>query len=245
MKSEISTASLLRRALTVTVPVMCGYIFMGIAFGLLLQDAGYNFIWAIFMSIVIYGGTMQYMAIPFLVAQTDLLTVAITTLLVHFRHFVYGLSFIQRFKPMGKRKYYMMFALTDETYALLCAAQAPSRESEERYLFFIALLDQLYWIIGCTAGALAGQILTFNTKGIDFAMTALFIVICVDQWRTAKTRLPALIGAGAATISLVASRLLGFENMLIPAIIMIIACFIVLRHKLEPLLLQETEKEAA
>ncbi|WP_235847490.1 AzlC family ABC transporter permease [Intestinibacillus massiliensis] len=238
MNSENSTPALVRRALTVTIPVMCGYLFMGIAFGLLLQDAGYSFIWALFMSVVIYAGTMQYMAIPFLVAQADLLTVAITTLLVHFRHFVYGLSFIQRFKPMGKRKYYMMFGMTDETYALLCAEKAPSRESEEKFFFLVALFDHLYWIIGCTAGALAGQFLTINTKGIDFAMTALFIVICVDQWRAAKSKLPTVIGACAAVISLAGSKLLGIDNMLIPAIVMIIVCFFALRSKLEPLLLE-------
>ena len=241
MNSENGTAPLVRRALMVTVPVMCGYLFMGMAFGLLLQDAGYSFLWALFMSVIIYAGTMQYMAIPFLVAQTDLLTVAVTTLLVHFRHFVYGLSFIKRFQPMGKRKYYMMFGLTDETYALMCAEKAPSKESEERFLFFVALFDQLYWIIGCTAGALVGQFLTINTKGIDFAMTALFIVICVDQWRAAKSKLPTLIGAGAAILSLAGSKLLGVDNMLIPAIVMIIACFIALRHKLEPLLVEERE----
>lgn len=244
MDGKNRTASLARRAVIVTIPVMCGYLFMGIAFGLLLQGAGYSFIWAFFMSVMIYAGTMQYMAIPFLAAQTDLLTVAVTTLLVHFRHFVYGLSFVERFQPMGWRKYYMMFGLTDETYALLCAEKAPDFASEEKFLFLIALFDQLYWITGCTVGALVGQFLTFNTKGIDFAMTALFIVICIDQWRTAKSKLPAIIGGGAAVLSLIASRLLGTNNMLMPAIIVIVVCFITLRRKLEPLLVEKMRKAA-
>lgn len=229
------SAALVRRALTITIPVMCGYLFMGAAFGLLLQEKGYNFLWALFMGIVIYAGTMQYMAIPFLAAQENLFTVAITTLLVHFRHFVYGLSFIQKFKPFGLRKYYMMFGLTDETYALLCAAQTPAGEDEETYLFLISLFNQLYWITGCTLGALAGGFLTIDTTGIDFAMTALFIVIAVDQWRTAKSKLPTIIGAGAAMVSLLVTRLLRIDNMLIPAILIIIGCFILLRSKLEPL----------
>lgn len=216
---------------------------MGAAFGLLLQDAGYHFVWAIFMSVIIYAGTMQYMAIPFLVAQTDLVTVAITTLLVHFRHFVYGLSFLRKFKNFGPRKYYMMFGLTDETYALLCAAQTPAGEDEETYLFLITLFDQLYWISGCTLGAVAGRFLTIDTTGIDFAMTALFIVIAVDQWRIAKSKLPALIGGSAAVLSLAVTKLLHIDNMLIPAIVMIIACFIMLRGRLEPLLqLQQGEE---
>lgn len=227
---------LVRRAFAATIPVMCGYLFMGAAFGLLLQEAGYPFIWAIIMSVLIYAGTMQYMAIPFLVAQTDLLTVAITTLLVHFRHFVYGLSFIQKFKDFGWRKFYMIFGMTDETYALLCAAEAPEGASEETYMFLISLFDHLYWIIGCTFGALAGQFIRFDTTGIDFAMTALFIVICVDQWRAAKSKLPALIGCGAAVLSLV---LFQADNMLIPAILMIMASFLMLRSRLEPLALGE------
>lgn len=232
-----------QRALIVTLPVMCGYVFMGAAFGILLAKAGYHFGWSLLMSTVIYAGTMQYMAVPFLAAQADLVTVALTTLLVHFRHFVYGLSFIERFRPMGWRKYYMMFGLTDETYALLCAAQTPEGASEEKYLFRIALLDQCYWIIGCVLGTIAGSMLTFNTKGIDFAMTALFIVICVDQWRNAHSKLPILIGAGAALLSrILFGTLWGADNMLIPAIIMIITCFLLLRRKLEPILLEEGSK---
>lgn len=244
MRSSGGTNSLIRRAFTVTIPVMCGYLFMGTAFGLLLQDAGYNFIWAFFMSVVIYAGTMQYMAIPFLVAQTDLITVAITTFLVHFRHLVYGLSFLRRFQPMGWRKHYMTFALTDETYALMCTRYDIDRADEKKFLFFIALLDHIYWITGCTLGALAGQFLTINTKGIDFAMTALFIVIFVEQWRAAKSKLPALIGFGAAVLSLIITKLMEIDNMLIPSIIVIVLCLAGLRKRLEPMLVEEVgEKE--
>lgn len=229
--------ALIRRVLTVTMPVMCGYLFMGIAFGILLQQAGYNFIWALFMSVIIYAGTMQYMAIPFLVAQTDLVTVAITTLLVHFRYFVYGLSFLDRFKRFGARKYYMMFALTDETYALLCASEPPEGTTSEQYMFLVSLFDHAYWVVGCTLGALVGRFLTFDTTGIDFAMTALFIVICVDQWRTAKTKLPTLLGFGASALALIVTKYMGSDNMLIPAILTIVICFLAMRTKLEPMLL--------
>lgn len=231
-----------RQAFSASIPVLCGYVFMGAAFGLLLQQAGYNFLWALFMSIIIFAGTMQYMAIPFLVAQTDLVTVAITTLLVHFRHFVYGLSFIETFKSFGKRKYYMMFAMTDETYALLCMAKASNnkynKDELESYMFYVSLLDHLYWITGCVLGALAGSLITFNTEGIDFAMTALFIVICVEQWKTAKTKIPTFLGFGIAIISLI---IFGADNMLIPSIVLIVTMFIVNRPKLENLVMQTEE----
>ncbi len=229
--------ALIRRVLTVTMPVLCGYLFMGMAFGILLQQAGYNFLWALFMSVIIYAGTMQYMAIPLLTAQAGLVTVAITTLLVHFRYFVYGLSFLDRFKEFGARKYYMMFALTDETYALLCTSEPPEGTTREQYMFMISLFDHIYWIVGCTSGALIGRFLTFNTAGIDFAMTALFIVICVDQWRAAKTKLPTLLGFGASALALLTTRHSGGDNMLIPAILMLVVGFLALRKKLEPMLL--------
>lgn len=236
MEQKSAAQKMVKSALITTIPVMCGYLFMGMAFGILLEQAGYNFWWALLMAAVIYAGTMQYMAIPFLVAQTDLLTVAVTTLLVHFRHFVYGLSFISRFKSMGWRKYYMIFGMTDETYALLCAQRVPEGVNEEKYLFLIALLNHLYWISGCVLGAFAGQFLTFDTKGIDFAMTALFVVICVDQWRSSKIHFQTLLGFGCASLSLL---LFGKDNMLIPAIIAMVTLFILLSKRLEPFIIQE------
>lgn len=230
--------AVMRQAVTLTIPVLCGYLFMGAAFGILLQNAGYGWGWALLMPVVIYAGTMQYMAIPFLVGQAGLLTAAITTLLVHFRHFVYGLSFIGRFRPFGWRKYYMMFALTDETYALMCSAKAPEGTSDEKLLFFIALLDQIYWIVGCVLGNVAGQFLTFDTTGIDFAMTALFVVIAVDQWRTCKSKLPALLGGGLAVLCLI---LFGSQNMLIPTILLMIICLLALRPKLESIVTNQEE----
>lgn len=237
--SQRNVKKVLKSALIVTIPVMCGYIFMGIAFGLLLQKAGFNFLWAFFMSVVIYAGTMQYLAIPFLVAQTDLMTVALTTLLVHLRHLVYGLSFIERFKNMGLKKYYMIFGMTDETYALMCSSSIPDGVGEEDFLFLIALLDHIYWIIGCTFGAFAGQFININVKGIDFAMTALFIVICVDQWKAAKTKIPIIIGGLSAVGSLV---LFKANNMLIPAIAAIIIILFAVRPNLSPKILEEVKQ---
>ncbi len=229
---------LFKRAVSVTIPVMLGYLFMGMAFGILLQNAGYTARWAFLMPLVIYGGTMQYMAIPFLTEQAGLLTVAITTLLVHFRHFVYGLSFIQRFKPFGLRKYYMIFAMTDETYALMCSVQCDDTKQDEHFLFYIALCNHIYWIVGCVSGAIVGAFLQFDTKGIDFAMTALFIVIAVEQWRSAKSKYPALLGAGAALVSLL---LFGADRMIIPAIMGIMLCLLAMRKPLEPLVISQEE----
>ena len=184
----------LSAAFPVTVPVLMGYLAIGIAFGLMLQEIGYNFIWAFFMSLTIYAGSGQYLGVTLLGAAASLGTVAVMTLLINFRHLVYGLSMLEKFRGMGPRKLYMIFSLTDETYALLSSARAPVGVDPRNFYFAIALLDQSYWVLGSVIGSLLGAALGFDTTGVDFAMTALFLVIAVGQWRTAGSHLPALLG---------------------------------------------------
>ena len=170
----------LSAAFPVTVPVLMGYLAIGIAFGLMLQEIGYNFIWAFFMSLTIYAGSGQYLGVTLLGAAASLGTVAVMTLLINFRHLVYGLSMLEKFRGMGPRKLYMIFSLTDETYALLSSARAPVGVDPRNFYFAIALLDQSYWILGSVIGAVAGALIPFSTEGVDFAMTALFVVIAVE-----------------------------------------------------------------
>ena len=170
----------LAAAFPVTVPVLMGYLAIGMAFGFMLQNIGYNFIWAFFMSLTIYAGSGQYLGVSLLAAAASLGIVALMTLLINFRHLVYGLSMLEKFRGMGWRKFYMIFSLTDETYALLSSAQAPVGVNPKNFYFAIALLDQSYWILGSVIGAVAGAVLPISTEGIDFAMTALFVVIAVD-----------------------------------------------------------------
>ena len=189
----------LSAAFPVTVPVLMGYLAIGIAFGLMLQEIGYNFIWAFFMSLTIYAGSGQYLGVTLLGAAASLGTVAVMTLLINFRHLVYGLSMLEKFRGMGPRKLYMIFSLTDETYALLSSARAPVGVDPRNFYFAIALLDQSYWILGSVIGAVAGALIPFSTEGVDFAMTALFVVIALDQWRSYRKHLPAVLGDGAVS----------------------------------------------
>lgn len=186
----------LAAAFPVTVPVLMGYLAIGMAFGFMLQAIGYNFIWAFFMSLTIYAGSGQYLGVSLLSSAAALSTVAVMTLLINFRHLVYGLSMLEKFRGMGLRKFYMIFSLTDETYALLSSVQPPVGVDPRNFYFSIALLDQSYWILGSVIGAVAGALLPIDTTGIDFAMTALFVVIAVDQWSAYKRHLPALLGPG-------------------------------------------------
>jgi 4-azaleucine resistance transporter AzlC len=170
-----------RAAFPVTIPVLLGYFSIGIAFGLLFEKAGYNFIWAFFTSLTVYAGAMQFIAVSFFYGGYGLFQIAVMTLVINFRHIFYGLSFLERFNGMGWKKWYLVFALTDETYSLLCSRKAPAGVDEKKFLLCISLLNQFYWVMGGVAGSLAGALITFDTKGMDFAMTAIFVVIFIDQ----------------------------------------------------------------
>lgn len=220
----------LSSAFPVTVPVLMGYLAIGMAFGFMLQAIGYNYIWAFFMSLTIYAGSGQYLGVQLLNTHAALGTVALMTLLINFRHLVYGLSMLEKFRGMGLRKFYMIFSLTDETYALLSSVQVPAGVEPRSFYFSIALLDHSYWILGSVIGALAGALLPIDTTGIDFAMTALFVVIAVEQWESYKSHLPAVLGAATTLVSLL---LVGKSNMLLPALGVIVLALLLLRDKLD------------
>lgn len=229
----------LSAAFPITLPVLMGYLSIGIAFGLMLERAGYNFIWAFFMSLTIYAGSGQYLGVELLATAAALADVAILILLINFRHLVYGLSMLEKFRGMGLRKLYMIFSLTDETYALLSSVEPPVGVDPKRLYFSIALLDHVYWITGSVIGGVAGALLPIDITGIDFAMTALFVVIAVDQWRAYRTHLPAVLGAGVTLLCLLAFG----SNMLLPALAIIVLVLLLLRARLDSQDREATEKE--
>ena len=224
----------LAAAFPVTVPVLMGYLAIGIAFGLMLQEIGYNFIWAFFMSLTIYAGSGQYLGVTLLATAAGLGTVAVMTLLINFRHLVYGLSMLEKFRGMGWRKLYMIFSLTDETYALLSSAQAPVGVNPKSFYFAIAVLDQSYWILGSVIGAVAGAVIPFSTEGVDFAMTALFVVIAVEQWKTYRKHLPALLGCAVTVVFLIIlGSVFGQDQMLLISLGVIVLILLILRDRLD------------
>lgn len=208
----------LRFAFFKSIPVMCGYIFLGIAFGILLQTAGYNALWALAISAFVYAGSMQFVMVPMLLGNVSLWTMALTTVLVNSRHIFYGLTFVESFQKM-KTKIYMIFSLSDETYSVLCACKNMDPDEKHRDAwFFISALDQLYWIAGSVIGAILGQTLPIDFSGIDFAMTALFVVILIEQilGKAVQTKVAALTGGVVSLISLV---ILGANRFLMPALL--------------------------
>jgi 4-azaleucine resistance transporter AzlC len=191
-----------KAALPYTLPVFMGYIFLGIAFGVLMVSRGFHPGWAILMSVFVFAGSMQFVAVDILSGPFAPLTAGLMTLMVNARHIFYGLSMLDRFKICGKLKPYMIFSLSDETYSLLCSVEPPEGADKRWFMFFIAAMDQLYWIAGTVIGSLAGSLITFDSTGIDFAMTALFIVIFVEQWESTKNHIPALLGLAVTFICL-------------------------------------------
>lgn len=218
----------MKEAFIASIPVMMGYIVLGIAFGMLLESKGYSFVYALLMSVFIYAGSMQFVAINLLTSGATLISGAFMTLLINARHMVYGLSMIKRFENMGKLKPYMIFSLTDETYSLLVGSKVPEGCDEKHYLFFISLFDQCYWILGSVIGALLDSLLTFNTTGLDFAMTALFVVIVVEQFLTSEKHIYSYLGFG---ISLLCLILFGSEAFIIPSMIGILLGLIMIYQK--------------
>lgn len=230
----------IKAAFPLTIPVLLGYLSIGIAFGLLFEKAGYHIIWAFFMSLVVYAGAMQFIAVSFFYGGMGLIQIAIMTLVVNVRHIFYGLSFLERFCGMGKKKWYMAFALTDETYSLLCSVSVPANVDEKKFFFSVAFLNQSYWVIGSVIGSLAGTWITFDTTGMDFAMTALFLVIFIDQWKSYASHLPALIGLGSTIAALL---VIGPGNLVIPSMILIVAALMLARKRIEEKIAHITEQE--
>lgn len=201
-----------------TLPVLAGYIVLGIGFGILMQKNGYGIWWVLAMSALIYAGSMQYVGVDLLTGGATFLATALTTLMVNARHLFYGISMVDRYKGAGIKKPYMIFALTDETYSLVCTGETPDGIEPSKYQFLVSLFNQSYWVTGSVLGFFLGMIIPFDTTGIDFSMTALFVTVFVQQWMDTKNHLPALTGLVASVICLL---IFGSGNFLIPAMISI------------------------
>ncbi|MGN0428010.1 MAG: AzlC family ABC transporter permease [Agathobacter sp.] len=200
-----------------TTPVLFSYIFLGMAFGIMMQEAGYGPIWSFSCSTFIYTGAFQMALVGFLKSAAPILTICFTALAMGSRHFFYGLSFIEDFKKMGKKGIFMIFSLTDESYALYCSLDIPKELDRDRTRFFIGFLCWCYWIVGSTLGGIIGSVIPFDFAGIDFCMTALFVCIFLDQWKKEKNHLHALSGIGFSILFLL---LVGKDNFILPALIL-------------------------
>ena len=220
----------LRAAFPHTIPVLAGYTFLGMAYGILAQSKGVPVSLILLMSLLIFSGSMQFVAVSLLTAAFDPIAAFLVALAVNARYLFYGISMLEEFRGMGAAKFYLIFGMTDETFAIISATPAPEGVARKSFLFWITCLDQLYWVFGSLLGAAAGSLLAFDTTGIDFVMTALFMTIFVDQWRGGKGRLAAITGVVCALVCLL---IFGAKQFMIPAMASILLVLSLLRRPLE------------
>ena len=226
MQKKLRTA--LKAAFPHTVPVMTGFVFLGMAYGILMSGKGYGWPWILLISGLVYAGSLQFAGISLLTAAFDPLYALTIALAVNARHLFYGLSMLEKYSGTGKLKPYLIFGLCDETFSLLCSVEPPAETERPLFMLAVTMLHQFYWVLGGLAGSLIGPLLTFDTGGIDFVMTAFFTVIFINCWRGQKNHFPALTGLVAAALSLL---VFGAERFIIPAMILIIACLTLFRKR--------------
>ena len=222
--------ALFRRAVKATLPVMAGYLVLGIGFGVLMHSRGLGLGWTALMSIFIYAGSMQYVGVELLTTGAGLLSTALMTLMINARHLFYGISMLERYRNLALKKLYMIFGLTDESFSVNCVTDPPAGVDRSWFMFFVTLLDHGYWVTGCTLGGLFGALVRFNTEGLDFVMTAMFVVIFLEQWKKDRNHLSAILGLALPIACLL---VFGADGFMIPAMLAILAGLELVRKPLE------------
>ena len=220
----------LRAAVPATIPVMTGFLCLGIAYGVLMQSKGYGLGWSVLMSAIAFGGSMQFVAITLLTTAFDPVQAFLLSVMVNARHIFYGLSLLDKYKGLGKVRPFLINVLSDETFSLVSTLEPPEGVARKDFYFWISLLDYLYWITGTALGGLAGNLITFDTTGLDFALTALFVVLFLEQWKKAENRPAGIIGILCAAVSLAVFRA---DNMVIPAMVRVLAVLLGGRRRLD------------
>ena len=207
---------LLSRVLIKTFPVFTGYMVLGMGFGILMIKNGYGIGWILAMSLFIYAGSMQYLGVSLLTSGVGIFQVALTTFMVNARHLFYGISMVDKYKDMGIYKPYLIFSLTDETYSLVCSEE--KNKEAGKYYFLLSVCNHFYWVLGSLLGGWLGNLITFDTTGIEFSMTALFLTVFVEQWLGTKEHFPALTGLVSSLLCL---WIFGTDHFLIPTMVLI------------------------
>lgn len=219
----------LKTAFPYTIPIFTGFCFLGMAYGIYMNTAGFSFIYPMLMSLLIFGGSLEFVAVEMLLSPFAPVQVFIMALLIQARHIFYGLSMLDKFKGLGWKKYYLIFGMCDETFSVNYAANIPRDVDKGWFMFFVTLLNQFYWCASATIGGLVGSLLKFDTSGISFVMTAMFVVIFLEQWLKEKNHISSIIGILASVICLL---IFGADSFMLPTMIVILALLTIFKNKL-------------
>ena len=229
-QSRGKIAAALRAAFPFTIPILAGFTFLGIAYGFYMHAYGFSAVYPILMSLTIFAGSMEFVTGRLLLAPFAPVGAFFLTLMVNAIHLFYGISMLDKYKDTGKKRWYLIFGMCDESFSINCTANIPDGIDKGWFMFFVTLLNQCYWVLGATLGGLAGNFIRFNTKGLDFVMIALFVVIFMEQWEKERNHTSGLIGLSASLLCLL---IFGSENFIIPSMIAILLILTSLRPKLE------------
>lgn len=219
-----------RTAFPYTIPIFAGFVFLGAAYGIFMNSLGFSAIYPIIISLIVFAGSMEFIAANLLVAAFNPVQAFFLTLMVNARHLFYGISMLEKYRGIGKKKWYMVFGLCDETFAINNTIDVPKHVNRGWVMFFVTVLNQCYWVLGATLGGVFGSFITFNTEGLEFVMAALFIVIFLEQWMKEKNHRSSLIGLGASIVCLI---IFGGSSFIIPAMLAILGLLTLSRKSLE------------
>lgn len=217
-----------KAALPCTIPICIGFLFLGMSYGFLMRSKGFSFIYPMLMSFFIFAGSMEFVTVNLLLSAFNPIYAFFLTLMVNARHLFYGISMLEKYKNVGWKKPYLIYGMCDESFTINCTMTPAQDVDKGWFMFFVTLLNQIYWVSGATLGALLGYIVHFDTTGIEFVMTALFVVMFINQWEETKNHRSAMIGLGCSLLCLL---LFGAGNFIIPAMVLIILCFTLTRKK--------------
>ncbi|MCQ4087340.1 azaleucine resistance protein AzlC [Saccharibacillus sp. JS10] len=230
MNKQATVFAAFRAAFPITVPILAGFMFLGIAYGVFMNLSGFGAGWAFFMSLLIFAGSMEFVAVSLLLGAFNPLGALLLTLMVNARHLFYGLSMLEKYKGTGWKKPYLIFGMCDESFSLNQSATIPREVDRGWFMFFVTLLNHVYWVAGATIGGLLGSFVHFDLEGLEFVMTALFVVIFIEQWMKEKVHDSAMIGIGVSVVCLI---VFGADRFIIPAMLVILAILTLARKKLE------------
>ena len=216
----------LRAAFPRTIPILTGFWFLGLAYGIYMNVSGFSFLYPMVMSLVIFGGSLEFVAVEMLLSPFAPVQTLAMALLIQARHLFYGLSMLERYRGMGWKKFYLIFGLCDETFSINCSAEIPEDVDRGWFMFFVTALNHFYWVSGATIGGLLGSLLTFNTEGLDFVMTAMFVVIFLEQWMKEKKHYTALIGVAVSAVCLL---LFGADGFMVPTMVCMVLALLGVR----------------
>lgn len=224
----------IKRAFTVafpkTVPIMMGFLFLGMSYGIYMKVSGFSFVYPLCMSIVIFGGSLEFVTVTMLLGSFAPLQTFLAAFMIQARHLFYGLALLEKYKGTGWKKPYLIFGMCDESFSVNCSAEVPEDVDKGWFYFFVTLLNQFYWVAGATIGGVLGSFLTFNTEGLDFVMTAMFVVIFLEQWLKEKKHYTAIIGVVSSVGCLL---MFGADSFLIPTMACIVCFLTVFRKPIE------------